>query len=257
MAEKFPRDLYWQTVAAYVEQSRYAYRGFLHRLHEEGRLDLYIGFSQFYYLTSVGDFRELLNAYAGEALDLREKSCSVYVRREGDDLVVAHSTMNYYSYMLRLFKTYHFPSRNPAVGSETITFSSRPGDFNSKDDFYLLSSGLKIMETSLLNYNKDNFNELTPKTVPCWLRAIVASNLARTGQEWMDYFTKYNSGTHSSQWVVVDRAQIKNNANVVVFLEQAFSLIKIHDMTDRLNKNGFVASYNVAFDQEVYRKLGY
>lgn len=190
-------------------------------------------------------------------MDQRDKSCSVYVRKEGDDLIVAHSTMNYYPYMLRLFKTYNFPTRNPSVGSETITFSSRPADLNSKDDFYVLSSGLKIMETSLMNYNTDNFKELNSNSVPCWLRATVASNLARNGQEWTDYFTKYNSGTHSSQWIIIDRSQIKANTNVVVFLEQAFTLVKIHDMTERLNKNGFVASYNVAYDDEVYKKLGY
>lgn len=179
MAETFPRDLYWQTVYAYLEQCRYIYRGFLQRLHEESRLDLYIGFSQFYYLTSVGDFRELLPALNQQTLDTKDKSCTVYVRKEGDDVVVAHSTMNYYPYMLRLFKTYNFPTRNPEVGSETVTFSGRPGDLNSKDDFYILSSGLRIMETSLMNYNKDNFKELNFKSVPCWLRATVASNLAK------------------------------------------------------------------------------
>lgn len=145
MVENFPRDLYWRTVGAYIEQCRYTYRGYLQRLHEEGRLDLYIGFSQFYYLTSVGDFRELLPALTQEKYDLRDKSCTVYVRQEGDDLIVAHSTMNYYQYMLRLFKTYHFPSRDPAVGSQSLSFTARPGDFSSKDDYYILSSGLRIV----------------------------------------------------------------------------------------------------------------
>jgi hypothetical protein len=57
MAERFPRELYWQYALAYLEQCRYTYRGFLQRIHEESRLDLYIGFSQFYFLTNVGDFR--------------------------------------------------------------------------------------------------------------------------------------------------------------------------------------------------------
>jgi len=113
MAETFPRDLYWQTVYAYLEQCRYAYRGYLQRLHEESRLDLYLGFSQFYYLTSVGDFRELLPALGAEESGAGERSCSAYVRKEKEDLLVAHSTMNYYAYMLRIFKSYHFPTRNP------------------------------------------------------------------------------------------------------------------------------------------------
>ncbi len=47
--------------------------------------------------------------------------------------------------MLRIFKTYHFPTRDQNVGSQWFSFSSRPGDLISKDDFYVLSSGLIIM----------------------------------------------------------------------------------------------------------------
>jgi hypothetical protein len=59
--------------------------------------------------------------------------------------------------MLRVVKSYNFPTRNENVGSETITFTSRPGDLNSKDSFYILSSGLKVTETSFMNFNKDNY----------------------------------------------------------------------------------------------------
>ena len=106
---------------------------------------MYIGYSQFYYLTSVGDFRELLPALNQQSTDLRDKSCTVYIRKEGDDFIVTHSTMNYYAYMLRIYKTYSFPTRDARVGSESITFTARPGDFNSKDDYYTTSSGLKIL----------------------------------------------------------------------------------------------------------------
>jgi hypothetical protein len=124
----------------------------------------------------------LLVAYQPkEDMDVRDKSCSIYVKNVDGKLYIGHSTMNYYPYMLRIFKTYNFPTRNPNVGSDTITFSSRPADFNSKDDFYILSSGLKVMETSLLNFNPDNSKDLNPKTVPCWIRATVASHLARNG----------------------------------------------------------------------------
>lgn len=34
--------------------------------------------------------------------------------------------------------------------------SSRPGDLISKDDFFLLGSGLRVLETSLDNNNPDN-----------------------------------------------------------------------------------------------------
>ena len=86
-----------------------------------------------------------------------EKSCTGYIKKTDDDIYVAHTTGSYYPYMLRVIKSYHFPSRDSNVGSETITFSSRPGDFSSKDSYYLLSSGLKVIETSFMNFNKDNY----------------------------------------------------------------------------------------------------
>jgi hypothetical protein len=46
--------------------------------------------------------------------------------------------------MLRIFKSYNFPTNNPEIASEWITFSSRPGDLESKDDFFILSSGLIV-----------------------------------------------------------------------------------------------------------------
>lgn len=119
--------------------------------------------------------------------------------------------------MLRVVKSYNFPSRNPKVGSETITFSSRPGDLSSKDSYYLLSSGLKITETSFMNFNKDNYKEMNPKTVPSWIRVNVASNLAKNSQEWVDYFAKYNSATHSGQWIIIDKSNLNSDSNLVVF----------------------------------------
>lgn len=96
-------------------------------------------------------------------------------------LYVAHSTHNIYQFLLRIFKTYHFPTRNSNVGSQWFAFSSRPGDLISKDDFYVLSNGMIVMETSFSNQKEENYKDLNPRTVPCWLRATIAVNLARTG----------------------------------------------------------------------------
>lgn len=82
--------------------------------------------------------------------------------------------------MLRIYKTYSFPTRDDRVGSQWMSFSSRPADLISKDDFYVLESGLVVLETSFNNYDKSNYEFLNPNTVPCWLRATIAVNLART-----------------------------------------------------------------------------
>ena len=43
-----------------------------------------------------------------------------------------------------------------------------------------------------------------PQTVPYWVRAIVANQMASTAPEWHDIFYKFNSGTYNNQWMVVD-----------------------------------------------------
>jgi hypothetical protein len=74
------------------------------------------------------------------------------------------------------------------------------------------------METSFNNYNDGNYKEVNPRTVPCWLRATIAVNLARNGEEWANYFLKARSGTHNNQWVVVDTTQLKTLTNLVLFV---------------------------------------
>ena len=107
--------------------------------------------------------------------------------------------------MLRFHKIYSFPStRSSQVASEVLSLTSRPGDLESKDDFYLTSAGLAVLETSLTNFNPDNYKLLSPKTVPTWIRHLVANRLAKTPSEWADIFLKYRSYTHNNQWLIVD-----------------------------------------------------
>ena len=56
--------------------------------------------------------------------------------------------------------------------------SSRPGDLISKDDFFLLGSGLRVLETSLTNFVPSNLKEVVHTTVPSWIRTLVANQLA-------------------------------------------------------------------------------
>jgi hypothetical protein len=118
---------------------------------------MYIGFSQFYYLSNMGDLEDIIPAYdQPTGLNTTSRSnCNSFVKEIAGNLYVTQSTFNIYNLMLRFWKVYNLPSRDGKT-VETMVMSSRPGDLESKDDFYLLSSGLAVLETSLSNYNRSN-----------------------------------------------------------------------------------------------------
>jgi hypothetical protein len=51
--------------------------------------------------------------------------------------------------MLRIHKEYKLNLKVGGYKLNNMKFTSRPGDINSKDDYYVLSNNLVIMETSL------------------------------------------------------------------------------------------------------------
>lgn len=87
----------------------------------------------------------------------------------------------------------------------TTTFASYPGMLYSSDDFALMSSGLAAIETTISVWNNDLFDKVQAKgQLHCWVRAIAANQLARTGREWCQIFRRHNSGTYNNQWVILD-----------------------------------------------------
>ncbi|CAI9568253.1 unnamed protein product, partial [Staurois parvus] len=126
-------------------------------------------------------------------------SCSALIKLlpGNKELLVSHVTWNTYQSMLRIIKKYTLPFRRspnggPVVPGSVQTFSSYPGAIFSGDDFYIISSGLVSLETTIGNSNPDLWKYITPKnSVLEWLRNIVANRLATGGQEWADVFTRF------------------------------------------------------------------
>ena len=116
--------------------------------------------------------------------------------------------------MLRIYKIYELNFQNEFVQAKVVTFSARPGDLESKDDFYATDSNLVVMETSFNTYNKSSYGFLSHETVPVWLRAQVANKMARNATEWTEIFKFKRSGTHNSQWFVVDINAYKDQKNL-------------------------------------------
>ncbi|KAM7089942.1 putative phospholipase B-like 2 [Ciconia maguari] len=183
------------------------------------------------------------------------------------DLLVAHDTWTSYQSMLRIIKKYTLPFRASAGGNSQIpgsiqVFSSYPGTIFSGDDFYILSSGLVALETTIGNNNPARWKYLDPRgSVLEWLRNIVANRLARSGPEWAAVFRRFNSGTYNNQWMVVDyNAFTPGRASppqgVLTVLEQIPGLVVAADQTELLYQQGYWASYNLPYFEEIFNASG-
>lgn len=86
--------------------------------------------------------------------------------------------------MLRIWKVYKFPWKltpgGNTVPSKVMAFSSYPGFLVSEDDFYMLSNGLIVQETTISNRNQ-TLNDLyiKPQTVGVWMRNIIANRISK------------------------------------------------------------------------------
>jgi hypothetical protein len=130
--------------------------------------------------------------------------------------------------MLRVLKRYKIPLKRTTgviVPGYDIIFSSYPGTLQSigsiifclnldlknsflLDDFYMSgSTNLTVIETTINNYNKDLYGNINPKSVPEWMRVLIANRLSISGKEWVDNFFLFNDGTYNNQWMITDFKQ--------------------------------------------------
>ncbi|XP_072839771.2 putative phospholipase B-like 2 [Pogona vitticeps] len=218
-----------------------------------------------------GDLEDLESAFnkSGNHRVLGSGSCSALIKLlpGNQDLLVSHDTWNGYQSMLRILKRYTLPFRTSAHSDRLIpgysqAFSSYPGMIFSGDDFYILSSGLVSLETTIGNSDSSRWKYLQPQdSVLEWLRNIVANRLATSGAEWAVIFQKYNSGTYNNQWMIVDyKAFIPGKASlqegVLTVLEQIPGMILADDKTQLLYEEGYWASYNVPYFKEIFNASG-
>lgn len=126
-------------------------------------------------------------------------NCNGFVRQnENGEVIVGHNTFNIYSLMLRVYKSYQFGLNDVSV-KNNLTFSSRPGDLESKDDFVTLrESGMVVVESSLNNWNRSNYDWVVSESLPTWIRVNLASRLASNNEEWSRFFSFHRSGTHNN-----------------------------------------------------------
>ncbi|KFQ59205.1 Putative phospholipase B-like 2, partial [Pelecanus crispus] len=186
------------------------------------------------------------------------------------DLLVAHDTWTSYQSMLRIIKKYTLPFRTSAGGNSQIpgsiqVFSSYPGTIFSGDDFYILSSGLVALETTIGNNNPARWKYPDPRgreggtgwrDAPPRQQGCPQGGAGCRRDAFVLLGARYNN-----QWMVVDyNAFVPGRESpppgVLTVLEQIPGLVVAADQTELLYQQGYWASYNLPYFEEIFNASG-
>ncbi|KAK4472345.1 hypothetical protein MN116_003606 [Schistosoma mekongi] len=118
---------------------------------------------------------------------------------------------------------------------------------------------MTITETTNNVYNKTLWEIVrngSKNSVLTFIRGMVASRLAKTGDEWITYFKYNNSGTYNNQWMIFDAKQWPENKGSLLIAEQLPGIVSSLDVTKMLKINGYWASYNLPFIGDIYTLSG-
>uniref|UniRef100_A0A915DNQ2 Phospholipase B-like n=1 Tax=Ditylenchus dipsaci TaxID=166011 RepID=A0A915DNQ2_9BILA len=97
----------------------------------------------------------------------------------------------------------------------------------------ILDTPTAAIETTVSVFNRSLLDEIKPVgQLHCWVRAIAANQLARTGREWCQLFKRYNSAKTALP-----------DYGLLYVLEQMPGLIVYRDLSGYLKKTSYFASY--------------
>jgi hypothetical protein len=146
------------------------------------------------------------------------------------------------------------------TAAHKMAFSSYPGFLESLDDFYMMSSSLVMLQTTNSIFNLSLYEvgrqtrpslltvfffslvpfnphlslfilkAVTPDSLLAWHRVRVANMMAKSGSEWANAVSQYNSGTYNNQYMVIDTKEFvvgqPLGANVLWVVEQIPGLME-------------------------------
>jgi len=141
-----------------------------------------------------------------------------------------------------------------------MSFSSYPGFLESLDDFYMLSSGLAMLQTTNGIINQTIYDKVHPDSLFAWQRVRLANSMAHSGKEWAKLVSLHNSGTYNNQYMVIDYNLFEPGKplkpGTLWVVEQIPGLVEHADVTEQLER-GYWPSYNVPYFPEIYKQSGY
>ncbi|KAH3863783.1 phospholipase B-like 1 [Dreissena polymorpha] len=267
-----PTNPYWRHVAYIVAQ----YDGLIAGYGAVAPADMTLDVYAFQMLNGNGDMLDMLSAVKPDSLpDFTKMSkeeitsyiaqngrCSALVKVLGayEDVFMSHSSWFIYQATMRIYKHYNFNVDDPDTATQRMSFSSYPGFLESLDDFYLMSSGLVMLQTTNNVFNASLYKLVTPQALLAWHRVRLANMMAHGGKEWAKIFAENNSGTYNNQYMIVDLKQIELQKAIhddaLWVVEQIPGLVEYADTTPIL-RTGYWPSYNVPFFERIYNLSGY
>merc|ERR1719240_2180913 len=141
----------------------------------------------------------------------------------------------------------------------------KSGTLWSSDNFYLLSSGLVVVDTQLEILNPKVYDRIpdfpsNPK-IPNFMHVMTCNRMAGTGNHWTSLFAERNSGTGNAQWMVVDYNVFLPNEplkdNTVWLVEQVPGVTEQQDISGVLRNKGYFASYNRPYFTQIRDETGH
>ncbi|XP_019600290.2 phospholipase B-like 1 [Rhinolophus sinicus] len=265
--KSYDDDPFWRHTGYVMAQMDGLYEGAMKRALLSGTKPMTL--FQILFLNAVGDLLDLIPSFS----HIKNTSPKVFKRWEMghcsalikvlpgfENIYFAHSSWYTYAAMLRIYKHWDFNIKDKDTSCSRLSFSSYPGFLESLDDFYILSSGLILLQTTNSVFNKTLLNLLTPQSLLAWQRVRVANMMASDGKQWAEIFANYNSGTYNNQYMVLDLKKVKLNCSLepgtLYIVEQIPSYVEYSEQTDVLRK-GYWPSYNIPFHEKIFNWSGY
>ncbi|XP_074866748.1 phospholipase B-like 1 isoform X3 [Carettochelys insculpta] len=229
-----------------------------------------------HFLNAVGDLLDLIPAlctYSSVGWRKGDPGCSgrdqwnmdhcsalIKVLPGYENIYFAHSSWFTYAATLRIYKHWDFNINDPKTVTGRMSFSSYPGLLVSLDDFYLLGSGLVMLQTTNNVYNDTLLQYVVPESLFTWQRVRIANMMADNGKTWAQTFLRCNSGTYNNQYMVLDMKKVQLQSSLddgaLYIIEQIPTLVEYSDQTSVLRK-GYWPSYNIPFHENIYNLSGY
>ncbi|KAJ8037244.1 Phospholipase B-like 1 [Holothuria leucospilota] len=263
-------DPYWRGISLILSQYDGLVKGYNANPYQNKSLEAF----NFQILNGCGDIIDLKHALMPETFvdwkHMTKSQLTKFIAENGhcsalikvlpalENFFMSHSSWFTYQSTLRIYK--HYDINVSGLASTKMSFSSYPGFLESLDDFYHMSSGLTMLQTTNNVFNQSLYSAVVPESLLAWQRVRLANHLAYNGHTWGVILEKYNSGTYNNQYMVLDRSKLKPNKaildNALWVVEQIPTLVVYKDETNVL-RAGYWPSYNVPFFEEIYNMSGY